>query len=421
MTAKRSSRRRGSIVLLAAVAMAGSLGSLSAVPVGPAGSAHASGAVRTAIDPGDPTKPSEFGRLLPSTPIAPARQVRPLRRSHEQIPATVPWGDGQRRAIADFLTTTNTRAFVVLHRGRLVTEWYDDHTGPTTKLASWSVAKAMAGLLTGQAIGEGRLTLNTRVVTILPWLRVENPADGDPRFNTITVRHLLDMTSGIDAAEGYQVDPLEDPLENPTAGLSMLTGTYLMLVHPDMHSFALSHRSMVFDPGSRGEYVSYNTQLLSMVLSEVFGTDYVTAFVNRLWRPAGAQHPATWNLDHGGGIAKAFCCLNATARDFARLGLLVAEAGGPGSRVKRAWLDRILTPQPKPLGGWPYSTQFWHVPGDKHGKRANDVSAIGVFGQYIYVNPRTQTVIVKLSDHGIEQDEALTFRAMRSIARSWRH
>jgi CubicO group peptidase (beta-lactamase class C family) len=406
---------------LAAVAIAVSLGSLSAVPVGPANGAHASNSVQTAIDVADPTKPSEFGGLLPSTPIAPARHVRTLRRSHEQIPETVPWGHGQRKTIADFLTTTNTRAFVVLHRGRLVTERYDAQTEPTTKLASWSVAKSMAGLLTGQAIAEGRVTLNTRVVTILPWLRVEHPAEGDPRFNTITVRHLLDMTSGIDAAEGYQVDPLENPLENPTAVLSMLTGTYLMLAHPDMHSFALSHRRMVFDPGSRGEYVSYNTQLLSMVLSEVFGTDYITAFVNRLWRPAGAQHPATWNLDHDGGIAKAFCCLNATARDFARLGLLVAEAGGPGSRVNRAWLDRILTPQPKPLGGWPYSTQFWHVPGDQHGKRANDVSAIGVFGQYIYVNRLTQTVIVKLSDHGIEQDEALTFRAMRSIARSWRH
>ncbi|RHW25042.1 class C beta-lactamase-related serine hydrolase [Nocardioides immobilis] len=415
MTTQRSSfmpRRT-----LAAVAIAVSLGALSVVPVGPARSAHASVNVRTDIDLPNPTQPSEFGRLLPSTPIAPARDVRPLRRSHEQIPATVPWGRGQRKTVADFLTTTHTRAFVVLHRGRLVTEWYDAHTGPTTKLASWSVAKAMAGLLTGQAITEGRLTLDTRVVTVLPWLRVEHPADGDPRFNTITVRHLLDMTSGIDAAEGYQVNPLEDP----TAVLSMLTGTYLMLVHPNMHSFASSHRRMVFDPGTRGEYVSYNTQLLSMVLSEVFGTDYITAFVNRLWRPAGAQYPATWNLDHGGGIAKAFCCLNATARDFARLGLLVAEAGGPGSRVSRAWLDRILTPQPKPLGGWPYSTQFWHVPGDQRGKRANDVSAIGVFGQYIYLNRRTQTVIVKLSDHGIEEDEALTFRAMRSIARSWRH
>ena len=196
-----------------------------------------------------------------------------------------------------------------------------------------------------------------------------------------------------------------NPLENPTAVLSMLTGTYLMLVHP----------------GTRGQYISYITQLLSMVLSEEFGTGYITAFVKRLWKPAGAQYPATWNLDHSGGIAKAFCCLNTTARDFARLGLLVAEAGGPGSPVSKAWLDRILTPQPKPLGGWPYSTQFWHVPGDKHGQRANDASAIGVFGQYIYFNRRTQTVIVKLSDHGIEQDEALTYRAMRSIARSWGH
>jgi CubicO group peptidase (beta-lactamase class C family) len=70
-------------------------------------------------------------------------------------------------------------------------------------------------------------------------------------------------------------------------------------------------------------------------------------------------------------------------------------------------------------GGWGYSTAFWHPEGAEAGKRSADAAAIGIMGQYIYINTRTDTVIVKMSSHGIEQDERETFRAMRSIANSW--
>ena len=188
---------------------------------------------------------------------------------------------------------------------------------------------------------------------------------------------------------------------------------------PDLRSYARMHRSLVFEPGTRGEYISFNTQLLSMVVAKALGQDLVTAFRERLWEPAGAEFRATWNLDRPGGIAKGFCCLNASARDFARLGLLVAEAGSRRSPVSKAWLDRLLTPRPRLVSTWPYSSSFWHIPGDQRGRRLADASAIGVFGQFVYVNRHTDTVIVKLSDYGIEQDEAATYRVMRTIARSW--
>jgi CubicO group peptidase (beta-lactamase class C family) len=87
--------------------------------------------------------------------------------------------------------------------------------------------------------------------------------------------------------------------------------------------------------------------------------------------------------------------------------------------VSRAWRRRLLTPQPHRDEGWGYSTAFWHPDGAKAGTRSADAAAIGIMGQYIYVNTRTDTVIVKMSSHGIEQDECETFRAMRSIANSW--
>ncbi len=368
--------------------------------------------------PTPPVRPSDWGRLFADVPLGPSARPRALPRSTEVVPATVPWRGGRAVRLENVLAETRTRAFVVLHRGRLVREWYDATTTPTTRLSSWSVAKSMVALVAAQAIDEGRLRLDSRVVDVLPELRVTGPRDGDRSYNQVTVRDLMDMTSGIDAPESYSGDPTD-----PASLLGILRGTYVLMATPDLGGFARSHRTMVARPGSRGEYISFNTQLLSMVVARALGTDFVSAFRERLWKPARAQSRATWNLDRAagaGGIAKGFCCLNATARDFARLGLLIEDAGTDASPVTRRWAERIFTPRRHRVSDWPYSTSFWHEPGGAPGRPSQDASAIGIFGQYIYVNRRTDTVIVKLSDYGIEQDEALTLRAMRSIANSWR-
>ena len=393
----------------------------------------AAGALAPATADDSPApRPSGVGAVLPRQDIPQATRPTPLLRSGQTLPRTVPWGEGTQDVpgtsqdslgLEEFLTRTNTRAFVVLHRGRLVHEWYADGIGRDTKLASWSVAKSLVSLLTDQAVAEGRLRLDTRLVDAIPELRVTSPLDGDPAYNRVTVRDLLDMTSGIEAPEGYTL--LNDPTvvqDHPTLLATSLTGTYSLFVTPDVQSFVRTHRTMLFEPGTQGEYISLNTQLLGMVLEATYGKDLVTLFRNRLWQRAGAEFPATWNLDRDGGTAKGFCCLNAAGRDFARLGQLVLDAGTPRSPVSRRWKERLLRPRAIRLSGgeWPYSTSFWHIPADRPRgtSRLDDASAIGIFGQYVYVDDRTDTVIAKLSDHGIEQDEELTFKAMRHIARS---
>ncbi len=405
----------------------------SLIPVALALALGAGALVPAVADDSPTTLPSGVGAALPRVAIPKARDTTPLTSSDQRVPQTVPWGEGTQDVpgtsassldLDDFLTRTNTRAFVVLHRGKLVYEWYGDGIDPDTKLASWSVAKSLVSLLTDQAVTEGRLRFDTLLVDVLPELRVRSPLDGDTAYNRVTVRDLLDMTSGIESPEGYTL--LDDPTvlqDHPELLVTSLTGTYPLFVTPDMESFVRTHRTMLFEPGTQGEYISLNSQLLAMILEATYGKDLVTLFRTRLWEPAGAQYPATWNLDRDGGTAKGFCCLNAAGRDFARLGQLVLDAGTPRSPVTRAWKERLLRPRAIRLygGEWPYSTNFWHSPADvpRGTERLDDASAIGIFGQYVYVNDRTDTVIAKLSDHGIEQDEALTFRAMRHIARSF--
>ncbi|KQT84253.1 serine hydrolase [Methylobacterium sp. Leaf466] len=342
-------------------------------------------------------EPSAAGAWFASRPVAASRTPRILTLAPRPILDRVPWKDTL-VPLGAMLAATHTNALLVTQDGVLVHEWYRPGFDAETSFPSWSVAKSVVSLLVGRAIADGRLKETDHVSDLLPDLRTA------PVFGRITVGDLLDMTSGLAVPENY--DPWHP-----------LVGTAGMYLTRDLRAFVREHAVLSSSPGSTGQYRSIDTQVLGLILAEVHGRPLSDLLSERIWRPMGAQGDASWNLDRPGGTEKAFCCLNAVARDFARLGLMVADHGAVGSAsvVPRRWIERIETPARREVDGWPYSAQWWHVPeGDE------DISAIGVYGQYVYVNRDTGTVIVKLSDHGAEQDEADTLAVMLAISRDLR-
>lgn len=340
------------------------------------------------------TAPSRQGEVFPARTVAAPEESRQLPAAGRPLPAGVPWKGGQ-VPVPRFLSTTATNAFVVLQDGALAYEWYRDGITASTRMSSWSVAKSLVSLLVGQAVGRGELSEDDRLVDLVPGLR----SGGE--YDDITVRDLLDMAAGVDVSENYKE-------------YWPFTGTARLFITTDLPGYVQDHRRVTYPPGTKGSYLSVNTELLGMILAKVTGKPLSTLLSEGIWQPMGAQWDATWNLDREGGIEKAFCCVNATARDFARVGQLVLDGGRAGDRqvVPEAWTTRIATPAEHEVDDWGYSAQWWHpAPGP-------DFSAIGIYGQYIYVNPATRTVIVKLSDYGTEQDELATFTAMRAIADS---
>jgi CubicO group peptidase (beta-lactamase class C family) len=339
-------------------------------------------------------EPSAVGTWFPSRVVQAPAQASDLPIRPRPILDRVPW-KGRTVPLMTVLEATHTNAFLVVQDGALVHEWQRPGTGPATLFPSWSVAKSIVSLLVGAAIARGQLSEADRVSALLPDLKHAAV------FGQITVRDLLDMASGIAVPENY------DP-RHP------LTGTAGMYLTRDIATFVRDNAHLSFKPGSRGRYRSIDTELLGLILARVEGKPLADILSERIWKPMGAQADATWNLDRAGGVEKAFCCINATARDFARLGLLVADQRRTGSNriIPARWIERILTPARRDVDGWQYSAQWWHAPGgDDH-----DISAIGVYGQYVYVNRDTNTVIVKLSDHGAEQDEVDTLAVMQAVA-----
>lgn len=340
------------------------------------------------------TDTSRQGDLFAAHEVAASDNPRTLTAGTADLPADVPW-KGDRISLDQFLEKTNTQAFVVLQDGELVEEWYAPDVTDSSRLSSWSVAKSVVSLLIGQSIASGAFSEDDRLVDLVSRLESGN------EYDDITVRHLLDMTAGVDVSENY----------NPWWPF---TGTARMMLTTDMEGFLADHRRVSFTPGSQGEYLSVNTQLLGEILTEIEGKPLAELLHERLWEPMGAENSATWNLDHEGGEEKGFCCVNATARDYARLGQLVLDGGKVEERqvVPAAWVERLATPAEHRVGEWEYSAQWWHPSGGL----TPDFTANGVYGQYVYVNPDTRTVVVKLSDHGTEQDEAESIDVFRTLA-----
>lgn len=345
------------------------------------------------------TVPSRQGDVFASRAVVNSGPVRELETDAAvQLPATVPW-KGERVAVAAMLEFTNTQAFVVLHDGKIVDEWYADGATEHSLLSSWSTGKSVVSLMIGQAIARGDLSEGDKLVDILPELRVDSG-----EYDEITLGDLLDMASGIDVSENY----------NPWWPLD---GTARLLLSTDLPGYLQGEREVSFTPGSQSVYRSVDTQMLGMILARVNGKSVAEVVSERLWTPMGAEAAATWNLDRENGVEKGFCCLNATPRDFARIGQLVLDGGVvDGAQViSPEWIQRISTPSGfETLPGWGYSAQWWHP----YPVENTDFTAVGVYGQYVYISPETRTVIVKLSDYGTEQDENETIEAMRAIAAS---
>ena len=343
------------------------------------------------------TPTSEVGELFPYRTLTASTAPRPIPRLIQPLDEKVTW-QGERVPVQDFLEETETNSFLVICRGSETRQWFETNRNPDRRQSSWSVAKSFVSIVIGQLIDEGKLSEDTKLVSVLPEYKTGT------EFDQITVGDLLDMSSGIDLNEDYSYF-------KPFWGVGGLQIT------TDLPAYLKKNQGMRFSPGERFDYRSVDTQYLSMIAAAVEEDTMTNVMQRRVWVPLGMQNDAHWNLDQKGGIEKGFSGINATPRDFAKLGLLVANGGKVGDKqvVSQAWIKRITTQAVADDKGWGYSAQWWHPPGSE---QHHDVTAMGVYGQYVYVNPEKDTVVVKLSDFDSERDEGATIDVFREFAQA---
>jgi len=285
---------------------------------------------------------------------------------------------GKKVTFEEFLSATQTNAFLVIRDGKITYEKYLNGKTESTVLPSYSVAKTMTSLVIGQLVDEGTLKESDTFVSYLPQFKAGTS------FDKVTIKDLLDMNSGIGVSDNYPAGP---------SGWGVAIAQ--MYATTDMNFFLNNNRKMREEPGTFPEYRSVNTQMLGLIIQEVTGNKLADEFSDRIWKRVRADYDATWNVDKVGGHEKAFCCFNATARDYARVGQ--ALMNGMPDIASPSWTARLSTPVVKLDYGWGYSAQMWHpFPGVN--------LMMGLHGQYIYQDKANNTVIVKLSDMPTSSD-----------------
>jgi CubicO group peptidase (beta-lactamase class C family) len=292
----------------------------------------------------------------------------------------------------DLLRRTGTSSFLVVHHDRLVDERYFDGADRQARQTSFSVAKSMVSALVGIAIDEGLVgSVEDPVTRYLPEL-----AARDPRFGRVTLRDLLTMSSGLRYWETDLPWPWTDD-----------TYTYYGV---DLRDVALNRTEVERPPGQHWQYNNYHPLLLGMVLERATGMPVSDYASTRLWRPLGAEADATWNLDsQRSGFEKLESGLNATPVDFARFGLLFLHDGEWNGRriVSKDWV-RAATAADTTTDPADFYQYLWWVDAERPGR----FYALGNLGQYVYVAPDADAVIVRTGrDWGVDNQTWLaTFR-----------
>jgi CubicO group peptidase (beta-lactamase class C family) len=317
--------------------------------------------------------------------IKKGNRVYPLREPTEKWTIEYTF-QGSRYSLDDYFKRNFVTGFLVLHGDQIIVEKYFHDADRNSRFVSQSLSKSIVSILIGAAVEEGAInSIEDPVTKYLPYLSTSG-------YRNVTVKNLLQMSTGVNYSEDYR-----DPKSGAALiGAALLTGT------PSFKDYAQSIQPTNTPPGTKFEYQSVNTQVLGLLLEKVTGKRLNQYAQEKLWRKIGAQSDAFFYESKRQPDTCAFACLNATVRDYARVGLMMLRGGTLGEErvVSSAWVHDSTTPdapylKPKPgspEGGDGYAYQWWVPPG-------NDrvFTAQGIYGQCIYVNPARHVVIMQTS------------------------
>ena len=319
-----------------------------------------------------------FDDIWPTRPMPRPAQSSPYPVGDAiELPESFTFGESTLNT-KQFLADAWTTGLLVVQDDQIVYEAYFLGNDSSTRNISWSMAKSFISALIGVAVNEGKIS------------SIEQPVDAyatelkGSGYEGVRIKDVLQMSSGVAFNEDY--------------------GDFNSDINRWGRGFALGHSQDEFaaslirerPPGMKHQYVSIDTHVLGMVLTRATGQSVSQYMEEKLYQPMGMEYDGYWIID-GHGMEMALGGLNLTLRDFAKLGSMYLHQGKAGEKqvVPAEWVaasTRPDGPHVQPGSHLGYGYQWW-IPGSSSG----EYMAMGVYGQYIYVNPVTRTVIVKLA------------------------
>jgi len=300
----------------------------------------------------------------------PAQSFYFAKAAKERAPKTLTV-DGKEIDFDTYLEDNKTVAFLVIQNDTIRYERFFRGYDSSSIVPSFSMAKSVTSILIGCAIEDGLIqSVKEPVSRYIPELK-------EAGFDQVSIESVLQMTSGIKFKESY-TNPFGD-------AATFYYGRDLPK--------AVKKMKLERDPETQFDYDSGNTQILGLILDRVLGDRSISSYLEeKIWKPLGMEYETSWSLDRKGGLEKTFCCLNARAIDYAKIGRLYARKGNWEGKqlVSQAWVARS-TKVDTTNGSASYYQYQWWLPSKK-----GDFMAQGILGQYIYVYPEKELIIVRL-------------------------
>jgi CubicO group peptidase (beta-lactamase class C family) len=265
----------------------------------------------------------------------------------------------------DYFRGSNVAGLLVIKDGHIVYERYGLGNTEDSLWVSFSVAKSVTSMLVGAAIEDGYIeNLDEKVTDYLPRLK------GSP-YEQSTIRNILQMSSGVEWNEDYA---------DPKADINQVEWDTLKL-YQYLNTLQREH-----EPGKVFNYNTAETNLVGNLLRAAIGNNLSTYASEKIWQPFGMESDANWELTEVGGGEFGGCCINATLRDYGRIGLFAMHNGQlrDGTRIlPEQWMAESTSPS-KGYAGYGY---LWWLQAD------GSYQATGIFGQGIRINRKENVVI----------------------------
>ncbi|MBL8268970.1 serine hydrolase domain-containing protein [Steroidobacter sp.] len=285
--------------------------------------------------------------------------------------------------LPDYLSRNCVVGLMVLQHGRVVLESYEQGADATTPWISMSLAKSVSTTLVGAAIRDGCIGNVAEPLTrYLPELR-------NSAYASVSIRELLQMTSGV-RWDDTHTDPSSQRRRMLELQIEQQPGTILRY---------LASLPRAADPGSVWNYSTGETHVVGALVRAATGAWLADYLSEKIWSRAGMQSEATWWLESPGGLEVAGSGISATLRDYARFGsFLMQESVAGGEQVlPQGWVREATSPRHIAGKRLDYGYMWWPVAAADGSFDDGAFSGRGIFGQFIYVNPRQQVVIAVLS------------------------
>ena len=323
-------------------------------------------------------------QLFPTSRVETSGKAWVLPRAESKLDFTYVH-DGKTRAADEVLARTYTNALVIIKHGKIVFETYRNLTDDKSHFISFSMAKSITSMLIGIAVAKGAIhSLDDQITMYVPELK-------HSAYDGVTLRNALHMRSGANYTEEYVS-------QNP----DLLATAFEESFVEQRTRFVDFARVMTraYPPGEHFNYSTFESCVLGWVLERATHQSLTRFMTEQLWKPAGMESYGVWMLDGPVGVGREFAGggFNAVARDYARIGLIMLRNGRAGERevVPQEWVKESTRPALREPADpsdpiFSYNDQWWPVVGSQA------FMARGLQGQSIFVDPETETVIVKLS------------------------